>query len=244
MLTLLVDGASSSLLLSSGSATYTFSSTTSGAHVVNASYSGDSTYAPSAGTVSLTVGSLPAGGFTFTASDVTISSGTSGTSVVNVTPNNGYTGTISFTVTSSPALTNGCFSIANATISGNTIASTTLTVNSSKSACASAAVRGASVRASGDRQHSAPGGPVGMGLSAMLFAGVLAYRPRKLRKFAGFCVLALAALTAVGCGGGGGTTTTVSSQKSPAGTYTLTITGTDTTTSSITSSSMLALTVN
>src|SRR5206468_735671 len=118
-LTVTVDGTlqTSSLALVSGSATYTFSSTTPGAHVIAATYSGDSNYASSGGSLTLTV---VAKSFKLAASNVTVTAGNPGASTITLTPQNGYTGTVAWTVASSPALTNGCFSIANTTVSGTT----------------------------------------------------------------------------------------------------------------------------
>src|SRR5205085_10176436 len=60
-LTVTVDGTlqTSSLALVNGSATYTFSSMTPGTHVIAATYSGDSTYASSTGSLTVTVPSPP-----------------------------------------------------------------------------------------------------------------------------------------------------------------------------------------
>jgi subtilase family serine protease len=69
-LTIVVDGTTetSSLALSNGSATYTFSSTVSGSHVIEATYSGSSTFASSTGSVTVNVGGSGGGsnGGTFT----------------------------------------------------------------------------------------------------------------------------------------------------------------------------------
>jgi hypothetical protein len=56
-LSIVVDGTTqtSSLAVTNGSATYTFSSTTIGSHVIVASYSGNSTYAASSGSLTVTV---------------------------------------------------------------------------------------------------------------------------------------------------------------------------------------------
>src|SRR5258708_29900569 len=62
-LTIVVDGTTetSSLALSNGSATYTFSSTVSGAHVIKATYSGNSTFASSTGSGTGNVGGSVSG---------------------------------------------------------------------------------------------------------------------------------------------------------------------------------------
>lgn len=148
-LTVLLDGTTdtSSLALSSGSATYTFSSATTGSHVITATYSGDSTFAASTGTLTVTVGAST-GTFTVAATNLTVSEGNSGTSTITITPTNGYTGTIGWTVSSSPSLSNGCYSVPDATVSSTSAVTAVLSVYTSASACASASVR----RTSGKRR--------------------------------------------------------------------------------------------
>jgi subtilase family serine protease len=89
-LTIVVDGtmATSSLALANGSATYTFSSTTAGAHAITATYSGDTTYAASNGSLTVTV--------TAVASQTTVSAATT-------TPAVGANDLITITVASGSA---------------------------------------------------------------------------------------------------------------------------------------------
>src|SRR5215831_6583910 len=142
-LTIVVDGTTetSSLALSNGSATYNFSSTTLGSHVITATYSGDSNYASSSGTLTVTV---TARTFTLAATNVTVSAGSSGTSTITITPKNGYTGTIGWSISSSPPLKNGCFSLPNTTASGTSAVQATMTVYTSASACSSGSLTGPS----------------------------------------------------------------------------------------------------
>src|SRR5207237_864426 len=95
--TILVDGVTQSppLTLANGSATYTFSSAAAGTHTITGNYSGDSTYATSSGTLTLTV---TGGSFKLTASNVTVPAGSPGSSTVTITPQNGYKGTVAWTV--------------------------------------------------------------------------------------------------------------------------------------------------
>ena len=134
------DYQTSSLALSSGSATYIFSSTSTGSHVITATYSGDSTYASSSGTLTLTVTGKKT--FTLGATNLTVSAGSSGTSTITITPANGYTGTIGWTISSSPSLSNGCFSLPSATVSSTSTVTAAMTVYTSSSACSSASVPG------------------------------------------------------------------------------------------------------
>jgi subtilase family serine protease len=79
--------------------------------------------------------------FTLAATNATVADGSSITSTITVTPQNGFTGTLAFTVSASPALTNGCFTLPpNLMVSGATAVTATLTILTSSTACASAAV--------------------------------------------------------------------------------------------------------
>ena len=134
-LTITVDGntETSSLALSDGAATYTFSSTTSGSHVIVATYSGSSTFAGSSGSVSVTVGSTSTSG-----------SGGSASTTVTVTPSGGYTGTVdlSLTTTSTYLEDYACYDLSDATVSGTSAVSETLTLYTGAANCSSASARG------------------------------------------------------------------------------------------------------
>jgi hypothetical protein len=122
-LTIAVDGSvqTSSLGLTNGSATYAFSSAISGSHIVVATYSGDSTYAPSSGSLALTVvgGSSSLAASTTTllaqttsppagASDIITITVASASSSSTATPTGTLTIAVDGTVqTSSLGLTNG-----------------------------------------------------------------------------------------------------------------------------------------
>jgi hypothetical protein len=258
-LTIMVDGATvtSSLALTGGSATYTFSSTTSGSHSISATYSGDSTFASSTGSLALTVsGSTKS--FTLAATIVTVSAGSSGTSTIAITSQNGYTGTIAWSVSSSPSISNACFSLPNTAVSGTSAVTATLTILTSSSACAS----GAEVGTKGTKRTSSGTTPIAsrkdippfstmhtaqatLALTGLLFVGLLGFRSDRLGKFCGVFLLTAVGFALGGCGGGGSSTTTPpTSTIAPTGTYTLTVTGTDTTTSSITASTTLTLTID
>ena len=251
-LSLAVDGTTenSSLALSNGSATYTFSSTTSGSHVITTTYSGDSTYAGSTGTLVVTVGGPSASGsFTLSATSVTVSDGSSGNSTITVTPENGYAGTIGWSVSTSVSLSNACYSISNVTVSGSSATTTTMTIYTTASACSSASMRGTKgkrrfIGASSMRSDNEPTLPmsppqlVSFGLAIVFLAEILRRRPRVLCTYAGILVMVLS-LGSIGCGSGSSS----SSSDATKGTYTVTIVGTDTT-SSITASTTMTLTID
>jgi subtilase family serine protease len=208
-------GSSKTVALASGAATFTFSSAVVDSHVVVVNYSGDATYAKSAATVALTVPSGPA--FAVSAAGVTVAAGSTGQSAVVVNPANGYAGTVAWTVSSTPALSQGCFSIPSTQVSGTTHTALSITAGSACAAVASLA--------------PVPGSS--SALFALALVGLLGLRSR--RKW-------LACLVAVGlgfsaCGGSS------SSTLPPAGIYAVTLTGTDTATASITATTSLGLVI-
>jgi hypothetical protein len=263
-LTIAVDGTTetSSLALSNGSATYSFSSTTSGAHVVTATYSGDSTFAPSSGIVTVNVsgssGTSSNGSFTLAATNVTVSQGNSGTSTITVTSKNSYAGTVGFTLsTSNSSLsTYGCYDLSNASVAANGTATTTLTIYTSESACNTTSsvrtgTRHTFVRTGTNASASFPGDPISrkaVPISTTVLVGLVwcGIRTRRSR-LAGIlgCVVLLGVLGfSNGCGGSSDSSSNSDSSNDVAkGTYTLTLDGTDTATSSIAASTTVTLTV-
>lgn len=257
-LTIVVDGttATSSLALSNGSATYTFSSSTAGSHVIVATYSGDSSFAGSTGSVTVDVGgssgSSSPGTFTLSASNVTAAQGKSGASTVTVTSHNSYAGTVQFqlSTTDSSVEQYGCYGIANVAVAANQTATTTLTLYTSKSDCSSGSIR-AGVRRSFARaglgsSRELWGGRAGNGSVSAGFAAVFAIlllgKGRRRRTvvwtFFGWLLLMGALWIPLACGG------SPAASDVPKGTYTLTLDGTDTANSSIAASTTLTLTVN
>ena len=262
-LTITVDGSveTSSQALSSGSASYSFSSATAGSHVIEATYSGDATYAGSTGSLVVTVGSSTSstsGSFTLAATNLTISAGSSGTSTITVTPKNGYTGTIGWSVSTDSTLSNACYSLSDATVSGTSAVTATMTIDTSSSACSSTSISGggggkrkighSTSKFSSNRQQTtfplnAPRASVAM--VGLFFFGVFGCRSRRslIRMFALACLVTMIGLT-FGCGSSSSSSaSTSSSSNASKGTYTLTITGTDTS-SSITASTSMTLTID
>ena len=253
--TILVDGTpvSPAPTLSSGAASYSFSSTTAGQHVIRVTYSGDGVYAPSTNTVTVNVGAS----FTISANPTTISvaSGSSGTSTITVTPVNGYTGTIDWSLSGPSTLSSSsafCYAIgtgANSTtaVSGTGNIPVTFTVYTSTSQCSGASVspsRSGAKRKFGNSTAQvargkapakplSPGTGTGVALAGLLFCGLLGGRSRKLRLFLALGVISVATLSTFGCGSSSSTTTTTtSSQSATAGTYILTVSGADSATGS------------
>jgi len=268
-LTITVDGTTetSSLALSGGTATYSFSSTTTGSHTIVATYSGNSIYAASSGSVVVTIGSSS-----------TTGSGGSGSSTVTVTPSGGYTGTVDFSLaTSSSYLQNyACYTLSNASVTGTTAVSQTLTVYLGTTTCASVATSGKNTHAfkaasakqmSANQPHPLRNDSgvqaAAFSLAGVLLAGLVGWRFRRLRAFAAVALLAVLGFALSGCSGSTASSSSTSSSKSfvvslspttvtisagtsgvPTGSYSITVEGEDSSSSSIYSTATLALTVD
>jgi subtilase family serine protease len=255
-----VDGTTTaSLSLSSGSATYAFSSSTSGSHVIVATYSGDSTYAGSTGSVTVTVGSTSTSSgsktFALSATNVSVTAGSTGTSTITVTPKNGYTGTIQWSVSGSASLSNACYDLSNVTVSGTSAVTATMTIYTSASDCTSASVSGSG--SSSRHKIANPGSSnvrslpaihpsgldgAGIALAALSFVWLLPVASRKRPRTAWLVPLILIGYVISGCGSSSSSSST--STKAAKGSYQLTVTGTDTSSSSITASTAMTLTIN
>jgi subtilase family serine protease len=237
------------LNLTNGSGTYNFVSTVGGSHVIRAVYSGDSTYAASTATLALGNQS-----FRLTATSPTILAGSTGASTVTITPQEGYTGSISWSISSSPALTNGCYSLPNATVSSSSAVTATVTINTNSKVCGGAAMLhaidrpGSAVVAAVHAQPTSPlhRAPFGLAIGGLMFAGVLVCGPRKLRGGAGMLLLIALTIALPGCGGGSSNTNNNNNNGSNVapGTYTLTVVGTDTSSSTISGSTTVTVAVN
>jgi subtilase family serine protease len=256
-LNIAVDGTtvSSSLALSGGSAQYTFSSTTSGSHVIDATYSGDSNYQGSSGSLTLTIGSSSSSkSFSLAGTNLTVADGSSGTSTVTITPAGGYTGTISWSVAINASIGNACYSLSNATVSTSSPVTAALTIYTSESACSSAGVKGSG----GDRRaldNSSPktagadplpragrNGTSSIALCGLLLCLLIGRRTRNIKLLV--CLLFPLAI-GIGLSGCSSSSTSESSSSDAAkGTYQVTITGTDTSNSSLTASATITLTID
>jgi subtilase family serine protease len=251
--TILVDGSSpgASITLSGGIATYSFSSSTSGSHVIQATYSGDSTYAGSTGSIVLNVGGSSgsgSGSFTLSATNLTVAQGSSGTSTITLTPQSGYTGTVAWAIsTNNNVLATACYnSIPNTTVSGTAVVTASLTIDTNPSDCASAQYTGTTgklklVSASSARKV-APNpfrAPAAITFAALLCGGLFRRRSRALR-----LLCAVIFLTGLGLSLSGCSSSTTSTSSVPKGTYTIDVSGSDTTSSNIVATTSLTLTVD
>ena len=242
-------GSPTTAALSPGSGSYTFTTkfTAAGVHTIAVQYQGDSTHETSSGAVTVTI---PLG--TLAATNITVTSGKSQTTTLTLTPQNGYTGTVDYTLTttsSTLANTNTiCYSPLNptATVSGTSAVTTTLTFYTNSSNCNSstggaqkggtrAILRYSPIGKAASTTPASRANPVqraSLGFIALLLAAFIGWRFRSLRALAGLVMIAALGFTMTACGGGsssggggGGTTGT----NAPTGTYQLYVTATDST---------------
>ncbi|MDQ2744493.1 MAG: Ig-like domain-containing protein, partial [Chloroflexota bacterium] len=198
-----------------GAATLTLSIATAGTYNLSAVYSGDTNYSGSTSTSTVQV-VIQVPSFTVTASpaSLTIARGSTGTTTLTVTPQGGYTGTLTFACGTLPSMATCTFNPATVTV-GAAAVTTTLTIGTGT---ASASVATPKLF----NTHGA--------IYAGLFFGLLGLaRRKKLIKSASLlvalvCLAGLGALT--GCGGSNAPST---ANETPAGSYTISITGTGTT---------------
>lgn len=258
-LSVIVDGNTITTLLavSNGSASYTFSSSVSGTHVIEATYSGDSIFAQSTGSVTVNVGGSGGGGG---------GSGGSASTSVAVTPSGGYTGTVQFALSASSTYisTYGCYTLSDATVSSKSQVNQTLTVYIGAALCSSASTQGGKVHAfavgaiTKTSSHSTvPPFEIPRTAPALvLLSGLLYWRFRR-RLLPCVLVFLSGSFLLAGCGGSPSSSKSFSLSVSPStvtipagssgvptGNYVLTITGTDTSNKNLTASTTLALTVN
>jgi subtilase family serine protease len=242
-------------LTSDGTYVYSTTFTTTGTHTILVSYAGNSTYAASTSSTTVTVAGTSSGSGTFSlaATGVSVAEGATGTSTITVTPASGYTGTVylSFDTSNDTALENLCYEFTNTLSDGDGSVSVTgtaaVTTQLQLDANAADCVTTAAVRKSGKQSfrslrginissnnHSGTGGnksaPASIAFAGLLLAGFLGRYSRKFRSLAAVIALVAVGLAVSACGGGS-TSTTVPNP--PAGTYTITVTGQDATNANI-----------
>jgi subtilase family serine protease len=253
-------------LTSNGTYVYSTSFATAGAHTVLVTYAGNSTYATSNASASVTVGVNSSGtgsiALATSPSTLTVAQGSSGTESITVTPSGGYTGTVVLTIdagtSGDSALQNLCWQYTNSNSSGNGIVqiagtaavTSQLTLYTDATFCQSAgAMRNRAIHSFKTLQNSGTakntsGNPVpfSVAFAGLLLAGFLGRRSRKLRGITGLIVLAAVGLALTACSSNATLSTTVSNP--PKGTYTITVTGQDQTTASIEATSAFTFVIN
>jgi subtilase family serine protease len=222
---ILVDGvaaADSTVTLSNGTATYQVSAQAkTGGHTITAVYSGDGNYASSNGTLNSDFVSSSSADFGLTpcTTATSVNSGTTASGITfTVTPANGFSGPVAFTINSNTSIAASfAFSAASVNVASGTPATTTLTITASQSASASLGDGGPA-----SRWYTAGSGAA--------LAGILLLTLPRRRRWAPLVVLLLSmgVVSVSGCGGsssgirnpGNATTNTTP------GTYTLNVTAT------------------
>ncbi len=253
-LTILLDGSTvATPALAAGMATYTFSTPSSGNHVIYAAYSGDGIYAPSNRSLVLTVSAT--GSIAVSAPALTITDGTTASETITVTPAGGYTGSVGLSVSTTASITNTCYSLNSVNITSAGAVTTTLAIGTTASVCSGLTplVRNGGKVASLE-DGAAPkmptrapkrSVPVGASLAGLLAIGLLGRRSKRLRAFVVVAMLAATGFGLSGCGDNSATPATTGTNTTLAtkGTYTVTVTATDAVTPSITSSSTFSVTI-
>lgn len=254
-------------LTSNGTVTYTTSFSSTGTHEVIAQYAGDGTFAASAGSASVTIGTPSSGKGTFklasTPPTLTVSQGTSGNETLSVTPAGGYTGTVllNFSTSNDSALANLCYGFTNTNssgqgsvaVGGTAAVTTTLTLDTNAADCVSATggakpgLRPLRTLMAHSRSGNTPPTPkpnrvpAGAAFAGLLLAGFLGRYARRFRAFAWVLALAAAGMAMSACGGSSGG----SSVSDPAkGTYTISVGGADSVTTSITGTTTFTFTID
>jgi hypothetical protein len=201
----------------------------------NINYGGDGNY--NTGSVAFSGGGgSPSFSLSPAAPTLTVPSGGSNTTTINVTPSAGFTGTVNLTCavtgTGTPAPTCS-LATATVTVSGTTAATDVLTVQTVSSGMASSARR--TVANASGRSWYAAGG---VALAGILLFGL----PRRRRAWQSMLSLMLlfVAVGIVGCGGGSSNSGGGGGGGTPAGSYTVTVTATS---GSITQTSVVTVTV-
>jgi subtilase family serine protease len=239
-------------LTANGTFTYTTSFSTSGSHQVLVSYSGDATHAASTGsaTVSVPVPVSGVGTFTLSATNLTVTQGSTGSSTITVTPAGGYTGTveIGFDTSNDNALQNLCYEFTNTLTDGNgsvdvtgkSAVTTQLSFDTNAADCATTAavsktgkhaVR--SIRHNNTSKNRSDEGmkmaSAGIALAGLLMLGFVGRSSGRLRGLSCLILLTAASFAISACGGS--SSNTISNP--PKGTYTVSLTGQDTSSATI-----------
>ncbi|HTV08598.1 MAG TPA: S53 family peptidase [Candidatus Aquilonibacter sp.] len=184
--------------------------------------------------------------FNLSATNVSVTSGSSASSAVTITPENGYTGTINWSVAPT-TIPNSCYSIASTSVTGTSAVTATISIQTGSSTCASGyspltqtgSGTSAALRKPALPHHS-PAAPVLAGLG--LLASIAFFGRRRNRLPALLAVL-LAGFSFGLSGCGGGTTAATGTTGTGTGTggstgptttnYSVTIIGTDSTNSNV-----------
>jgi len=215
-------GANSTVTLSNGTATYQVSAQAkTGGHTITALYSGDGNYASSKGTLNTDFVSSSSADFALTpcTTSTNVNSGTAASGITfTVTPANGFTGPVAFTINATTSIAASfAFSANSVNVSSGTPATTTLAITASQSTAANLRDGGPA-----SRWYTAGSGAA--------LAGILLLTLPRRRRWAPLVALLLSigVVSVSGCGGSssGIRNPTNPSTNTTPGTYTLNVTAT------------------
>ncbi len=253
-----IDGSSAATeSLASGLATYALSSgfTSTGAHTIVATYSGDSTHAAVSSTLTVVVSAAVVTTKSFalssSSSTLSITSGSSGSETITVTPTNGYLGVVSLNLTASGTGTlTACYTLPDRATVNASGGSAMLTIFTSASACSAAQyIPVHMVRSKTLAANSRPAGPqLPRKPAAVLLGGALlgCFALRRRSRLPLLFTVALCAMLipGMGCGSGNSTSALNGTGTTTTGTnYTITVTGASLTDSTLTSSTSFTLSI-
>jgi hypothetical protein len=229
---------------------------TAGSHLISVEYAGDTKHGPARGTYAVMVGDgLATGGLTLNVANLTVSNGSTGSTLVTATPTGGYDGRVVWSL-SENATDNisGCYRISSLVV--NNVSTTQLEIGVG-SACNTAASnsREAFHKISKRSVVSSNTGDLWRGARprslyvCLLITGFVFAGGRKRQRSLLMAILLLPVLGAntVGCGGGssnsGTTTSTTGAAGGAAGSYGFVLNGADSVNNAITASTAFTLTV-
>jgi len=186
----------------------------------------------------------------------TVAPGSSTSTTITVTPTNGFTGTVNLTASGPSTLTNACFSLGSANVTGTAAVTSTITITTSVASCptgTSPLVKTTTIAANTTPRtsHTTLATMAAASIFGLLF---LSRRRKSLRNLRGAALIILLALTAAGAAsltgcsnkesGATPNTNPVNTNVTGAGTYTITITGTSGTDSTTSATATFTLTVS
>jgi MYXO-CTERM domain-containing protein len=222
----------------SGQATYSTTTLSTGSHSITAVYAGDATFAGStSAALTQTVGT-PSYTVSFNPTTVTVTAGQSGTTIISVTPTNGFNQQVSFASSGLPTASTCTFSPPTLTPSGASAVTTTLTIATNVSTASL-------TRPTPLNRRETPVPSQGLLALVLLgLGGLVRMRRKGIWKGSGkSLLLGVALLTAIGMsmpGCGGKSTTNTGGGKTPSGSSTISV---NATAGSVTQNATFTLTV-
>jgi hypothetical protein len=237
------DGSASlgAVTLTAGAAALSTSSLASGTHTITAQYGGDANFTASTSSALSQVVVTPDYALGANSITDTVIAGTSASYTINVTPSNGYNGTVTLRCGTLPSKAQCTFNPTFVTPAGAAVHAT-LTISTAAATTASMSAPA--------RPNSKPGATTflasltGLGLFGLVLAGNGSKRNRRKLVLFGILLLVMT-FTLIGCGGSNSSNSTPPTQVpgTPAGSYTVAVTGTGTGTGTPTHSMNLTLVV-